>query len=289
MIIVTGATGQLGHAIVEALVRRVSPNKVGVSVRDPQKADDLAKRGVRVRQGDFAKAETLTSAFEGATQLLLVSSNAAAHGGDTLQQHRDAIAAAKAAGARRILYTSHMAADAKSEFGPARDHAATEEMLRESGVKWTSLRDGFHAASALWMLGEGLKTGVVDTPADGKTAWAAHADLAEAAAAILADEGSFDGPTPALTGSELLDLADLAALASEIVGKPIRREPSRDESLEEKLKAAGVPEKIAKLTIGYYRASRAGEFAPTNPTLEKLIGRRPTPMRDVLAKMLAST
>jgi uncharacterized protein YbjT (DUF2867 family) len=124
---------------------------------------------------------------------------------------------------------------------------------------------------------------------DGKTAWAAHADLAEAAAAILADEGCFDGPTPPLTGNELLDLADLARIASDILGKPIRREPSNDEALEAKLKARGVLEKMAKLAIGYYRASRAGEFAPTNPTLEKLIGRKPTPMREVLAKLVSAS
>ena len=128
-IVVTGATGQLGHTIVEKLVERVPASEVGVSVRDPAKAADLGAMGVRVRRGDFAEPDSLPHAFEGATQLLLVSSNARATGGDTLAQHRAAIAAAVDAGVERIVYTSQMAASPASRFPPALDHAATEAML----------------------------------------------------------------------------------------------------------------------------------------------------------------
>lgn len=126
MIIVTGATGQLGRAIVKGLLRRVPATQVGASCRDPEKAAALAALGVRVRKGDFDDEATLTHAFEGATQVLLVSSNARAYGGDAVAQHRTAIAAARKAGARRLLYTSHMAASAASQFSPMLDHAATE-------------------------------------------------------------------------------------------------------------------------------------------------------------------
>src|SRR5690606_3806064 len=125
MIIVTGATGQLGRAIVENLVRRVPAEQVGASCRDPEKASALVALGVRVRRGDFEEPASLAHAFEGATQLLLVSSNARARGGDALAQHRRAIEAARRAGVRRIVYTSHMAASASSAFPPMHDHAAT--------------------------------------------------------------------------------------------------------------------------------------------------------------------
>ena len=223
MIIVTGATGQLGRAIVEDLVKRVPPSEVGASVRDPEKAAGLRELGVRVRRGDFAAPETLAHAFEGATQVLIISSNARATGGDTLAQHQAAITAARTAGAKRVLYTSHMAASASSAFPPARDHAATEDMLRASGLAWTSLRNGFHASSGIAMMGNAFETGVLAAPADGKVCWTTHADLAAAAAAILANEGSFDGPTPPLTGSELLDFADVARFATD-VGLVTRRE-----------------------------------------------------------------
>ncbi len=283
MIVVTGATGQLGRAIVEQLVDRVPANQVGVSVRDPAKAADLAARGVRVRRGDFGDPESLRHAFDGATQVLIVSSNARTYGGDPLAQHRSAIDAARAVGARRIVYTSHMGASDSSAFPPMLAHSATEAMLRQSGGAWTALRNGFYAASGISLMGDALKTGVLEAPADGKVAWTAHVDLAEAAAIILADAGRFEGPTPPLTGSQSLDLADLAAIASALLDRPVRRQTLRDEDLRGRMAARGAPDGMIDLALGLYVASRKGEFAHVDPTLARLLGRRPISMRDLLS------
>ena len=286
MIIVTGATGQLGHLIVEKLVERVPAKEVGVSVRDPEKAAGLAALGVRARKADFADAASLLHAFEGATQVLLVSSNAAAFGGDPLAQHRTAIDVAKAAGAKRIVYTSHMASSAASAFPPMRDHAATEEMLRASGVSWTSLRNGFYGASAIGMMGDAMSSGTLERAADGKVSWTAHSDLAEAAAIILADKRPYDGPTPPLTGSEALDFADLAAIASRALGKPIECKTISDDEMRAKILSRGAPARAADIVLGLYVAARNGEFAAVDPTLEKLLGRRPITMHELIAKKL---
>ena len=288
MIIVTGATGQLGHAVVEHLLTRVPADQVGVSVRDPQKAADLGARGVRVRRGDFADPASLAHAFEGASQVLIVSSNARASGGDPLAQHRAAITAARDAGARRIVYTSHMAAGASSAFPPMLDHAATEEMLRQSGLAWTALRNGFYATSGLMLMGDALQTGVLAAPADGKVSWTTHADLAEAAAVILTQAGRFEGPTPPLTGPQALGLADLAVIATEVRGRPVAREVISDEDLRAKMAARGLPAGVVGITLGLYAASRNGEFATVDPTLGQLLGRAPTTMRDVMVTRLAS-
>lgn len=288
MIVVTGANGQLGRGIVESLLRRLAPELVGVSVREPGKAADLAARGVRVRRGDFADEASLPGAFEGATQLLLVSSNARAIGGDTPAQHRAAIAAARAAGVKRIVYTSHMAANSRSEFSPMHDHAATEELLRESGLAWTSLRNGFYASAGIMWLGDALQSGLLETPEDGKVSWTAHADLAEAAAAILASPGRFEGPTPPLTASEALSMGDLAAIAADLSQKPIRRAVITEDELKAKLSARGVPESVAYIFLGFYRASRNGEFQAVDPTLEQLLGRKPLSMRELLQKKLSA-
>lgn len=286
MIIVTGATGHLGRLIVEKLVHLVPADQVGASVRDVEKAAGLAELGVRVRQGDFSEPASLGHAFEGATQVLLVSSNAAAYGGDPLAQHRSAIEAARAAGARRIVYTSHMGASDSSAFPPMLDHHATEEMLRQSGVAWTALRNGFYASSGFTLMGNVRETGVVEASEDGKIAWTAHADLAEAAAIILADEGRFEGATPPLTGPEALDFSDLAALASELLGRSVRRQTITDEELRARMAARGAPARAAEMVLGLHAASRAGEFARVDPTLEQLLGRRPATMRDVMAAEL---
>lgn len=284
MFLITGATGQLGRAIVHKLIERVPADQIGVSVRDPSHAAELAALGVHVRRGDFSDPAGLPHAFAGATQLLLVSSNARATGGDTLAQHHNAIAAARAVGVERIVYTSQMAASPGSRFPPMLDHAATELMLRDSGLRWVAVRHGFYAASGLSMIADGLARGVLAAPADGKVAWTAHADLAEADAIILTEPKHPDGPTAPLTASHALDLADLAALASELQGRPITRELLTDDDLRATLAARGAPPGTIDLVLGLYLAARAGEFATIDPTLERMLGRPPIDMRTLMAQ-----
>jgi NAD(P)H dehydrogenase (quinone) len=285
MIIVTGANGKLGRAVVEQLLARVPAEQVGVSVRDPEKAQGLKERGVRVRQGDFDDPASLAHAFEGASQVLIVSSNSS--GKAAVRHHRTAIDIAKKAGARRILYTSHMGSSPTSLFPPMVDHAATEAALRDSGVAFTSLRNGYYAASALFMLGNALKTGELAAPEDGPVAWTSHSDLAEVAAIILSEE-VLDGVTPNLTASEAIDLDGIAALVSELAHRPIRRIVVPDAEYRAGLVAHGFPEESADMLLGMFRASRQGEFARIDPTLARLINRPPMPLREVLKAAILS-
>lgn len=284
MIIVTGATGLLGRQIVERLLTRVPADRIGASVRDPGKAQALAEQGVRVRAGSFTDPGGLGHAFEGASQVLIVSVDK--FGEETVRQHRAAIDGAVAAGARRILYTSHMGAHASSRFQACRDHAATEDALRSCGVPFTSLRHGFYASSALQFLGPGLESGEVVLPADGPVSWTAHADLAEAAAVILADEGSFEGPTPPLTGSRALTFDDLARIATDASGRSITRTTVSDDVFRGDLMGNGVPTEAAEHLLGVFAAARAGEFSTVDPTLAALIGGEPTTMDGLLRKQL---
>ncbi|GAA2335299.1 SDR family oxidoreductase [Dactylosporangium salmoneum] len=279
MIIITGATGQLGSRVVEQLLRRVPAERVGVSVRDPGKAGDLG--GARVRRGDFADPGSLAEAFEGASQVLVVS--AAVTGEEALALHRTAIEAATKAGARRVLYTSHQGAADDSVFAPMPDHAATERILSKTAPSYTSLRNGFYATTVPWLLGRALETGELLAPQDGPVSWTSHDDLAEATAIILADEGRFDGPTPPLTGPAALDFADVARELSEMTGRSIRRVVVDD---EEYGAALNLPAERTAMMLGMFRASRRGEFATVTPDLAQILGRPATPLRDLLAKLL---
>ena len=215
--------------------------------------------------------------------MLIVS--AGSTGEAAVRQHRTAIDAARSAGVRRLLYTSHMGANPASPFPPMPDHAATETLLRASGVTFTALRNGFYAASSVMFLGQAVETGELAVPEDGPVAWTAHADLAEAAAIALTT-GDLDGATPALTGPEALDMAGVAAIASELTGRPIRRVVVSDAAYRADLIARGLPESAVNMLLGFYAASRQGEFAPTNSTLTRLIDRPATPLRDVLRAAL---
>lgn len=280
MIIVTGASGQLGRAVLERLLDRVPAERVAASVRDPEKAADLADRGVRVRRGDYTDPASLAEAFEGASQVLVVSANVL--GEEALRQHRTAVETAVAAGAGRVLYTAHMGASPTSPMPPMPDHFATEVILRDCGVAWTSLRNGFYASTVPVLLAGAWHSGELRLPEDGPVAWTTHGDLADVTALALTSD-PFDGISPALTGPEALTMEDVAALASEAAGRTIRRVVVSDEDFVAEQVAHGVPEAGARMFLTMFAASRRGDFAPADPTLSRLLGRPATPLSSVLA------
>jgi NAD(P)H dehydrogenase (quinone) len=286
MIVITGATGQLGSLIVGSLLGRVPAEGVGVSVRDPSRAADLAERGVRVRRGDFSEPSSLADAFEGARQVLIVSANEL--GGKAVDAHISAIDAARAVGAERILYTSHQDASVDSLFAPMRDHAATEGYLAQAGTPFTSLRNGFYATTIPFLLGQALTTGEILAPADGPVSWTTPPDLAEAAAIILADPGRFDGPTPPLTAPEVFDLQGVADILTKLTGRTIRRTVVGDDEWATGLAAHGAPEALTTMMLGMFRAARRGEFSATDPTLGDLLGRPVTPLSSFLDGVAAA-
>ena len=207
-------------------------------------------------------------------------------GDEALRLHRTAIEAARDAGARRILYTSHMGARAGSPFLPADQHAGTEADLAASGIAYTALRHGFYAESCMHMIGDDLRRGALRTPEDGPVSWTARADLAEADAAILAAEGNWDGVTPPLTAAKAVTMAEIAAMASDVTGRDVRHTLVTDDEWRDAKVAAGMPAFVADMLLGTFRAARRGDFAAVDPTLEKLLGRAPRTMRDVLAASL---
>jgi len=283
MIVITGATGALNGTTIEHLLTLVPADQVGVSVRDVAKARSLADRGVRVRRGSYDDPDALLHAFEGADQVLLVSSNEPT---DTVPLHRVAIETAVKAGAERILYTSHQHIGADSPFRPARVHAATEALLADAGVAWTSLRNGFYAHSLGWLLGPWRETGTIAAPADGPASWTDRGDEAEAAAVILAGDGSFDGPVT-LTAGAAPTFDDVATIAAELTGRDIGRVVMADEEWVAAQVAHGSPEPMARMLLGFFQAARQGSFAEVSPTLRELLGREPRSVRDLLAEELS--
>ncbi|GAB6902090.1 NmrA family NAD(P)-binding protein [Kineosporia succinea] len=284
MIVVTGATGALNGATVDHLLERVPASRIAVVTRDVSKAGRFAEKGVTVRHGDYADAASLPAAFEGAEQLLLVSSNDPA--GDAVELHRTAIDAAVTAGAGRVLYTSHQGAAPGSAFNPARDHHATEQLLAASGLPWTSLRNGFYAHSLTWLAGPWRETGRITVPFDGPVSWTAREDAAEAAAAILTSDEAYEGPVT-LTASAAPTFAEVAVIASEVSGRGVDIEVVDPQEWVAGQIASGRPEFVARFTLGMYQAAEQGFFAGTDPLLKTLLGREPRTVRDVLAQALS--
>ncbi|WP_064457807.1 NmrA family NAD(P)-binding protein [Streptomyces hygroscopicus] len=283
MIVVTGATGGLGGATVEHLLHRIPADQIGVSVRDAAKAQHFADRGVRVRQGSYEDPAALRDSFAGAEQVLLVSGNDPA--ADMVSLHRNAIDAAVAAGARRILYTSQQGAVPGNPYRPSDIHIATEAILAGSGVAWTALRNGAYGPLDQ-VLGPWRRTGEIAQPEDGPVPYTDRADIAEATAVILAGDRSFDGPVT-LTAPTAVTFDDVATIASDLTGRTIKRIVLDDEQWVTEQITIGVPEQLARLMLTWYQAARAGYFAEADPLLAELLGREPRTATDRLAAHIA--
>lgn len=279
MIIVTGATGTLNGATVDHLLTQVPPARIGVSVRDPDRAKHLADQGVRVRRGSYDDPAALRHSFAGAEQVLLVSSSDVT--ADVVTQHRTAIDAAVAAGAERILYTSAHGTGVDTPYPPLSIHAATEAHLAASGVAWTALRNGFYGDLGQ-LLGPWQSTGAIAKPADGPFTWVDRRDAAEAAATILTGDAPLEGPVD-LTPSSPVTLADFAAAASELTGRHVERLVVEDEQWVAGETENGVPEAAARFTLSMFQATRSGHFARTDSTLARLLGREPRSIAEQLA------
>ena len=282
MIVVTGANGHLGRAVVEALADRVPPEDIFAASRKPESL--IVLDGTATRHADFSDPAGLAKAFADVDRIEIISVDKL--GEEARNLHRSAIDAARTAGAARIFYTSHAGAREGSPFPPAIQHAATEADLATTGTAFTALRHGFYAESCLHMIGSDLETGDLRVPEDGPVSWTARADLAEADAALVAGEATFDGATPPLTAAKALTMADIAELASQVTGREIRHTVVSDAEWKETKIAAGVPELYAEMLLGTFRAARRGDFDRVDSALEKLLGRPPRSMRDILTAEL---
>jgi NAD(P)H dehydrogenase (quinone) len=285
MIVITGASGRLGGLVLDRLLELLPASEVGVSAREPQKLAAYAARGVRVRAGDYTDVASLTEAFEGARRVLVVSGGVL--GEEGVRLHANAAEAARRAGAERVVYTAHQCASPDSLFVPGRDHAATEQALEASGVAWTSLRDGFHAATLdRWLAA--APDGVLRLPEDGPVSWTTHEDLAAAAAAVLVSDTPVDGPTPPLTGPEALDATAVAERATRVSGRAYHRELVGDAAYVDGVVEHGVPRAMAEMLLTMFLASRAGEFDVVDPYLSTLVGRPATSIDATLSAAAGS-
>ena len=182
MIVVTGATGQLGRLVIQSLLTKLPAAQIVAAVRQPERAADLAELGVQVRQADYTKPATLDAAFQGAEKVLLISSSEV---GQRTAQHKNVIDAAKRAGVSLLAYTSLLHAN-RSPLGLAAEHQATEALLEESGLPHVLLRNGWYTENYLASIPPALQHGAyIGSAGEGRIASAARADYAEAAAAVL--------------------------------------------------------------------------------------------------------
>ncbi|MEL4319654.1 SDR family oxidoreductase [Leifsonia sp. YIM 134122] len=274
-IVVTGASGHLGRLAVESLLARgVEPASIVAAGRSVEKLADLAERGVRTARIDYADAASLAAAFNGADAVLLVSGSEV---GQRVEQHRNAIDAAVAAGVGRIVYTSAPKATT-SPLILAPEHKATEDLLQASGLSVTILRNGWYTENYVGAVTDAGTSGVIAASVgDGRVASASRADYAEAAAVVLTTDGH-DGAVYELSGDDAWSFTELAEAASEVLDTPVTFQSLSPEEHLAALAAAGLDDGTAGFVVALDGNIRDGLLADTSGDLARLIGRPTTPL-----------
>ncbi|MGV9834933.1 SDR family oxidoreductase [Nocardia niigatensis] len=278
---VTGANGQLGRLVVEALLKDGSQPVVAV-VRDPAKVADLAARGVEVRTASYDDPEALERAFQGVDRVLLVSGN---EFGQRVAQHTNVLRAAERAGVKLLAYTSIPQAG-RNPLILAREHVGTEAALAGANIPTVLLRNGWYWENYTGGLAHAIDTGVLHGAAgEGKVTGAARADYAEAAARVLTTDGH-EGKVYELGGDETLSYAELAQVISEVSGKPVRYQDLSQADYAAALRAAGLEAGYAAALADADAGIADGILAVDSGDLRRLLGRPSTPVAEVFRAAL---
>lgn len=283
MILVTGATGHLGKAAAEQLLKKTSPSNIAVLTRDAVKVSDLALKGVQVRTGDYNDYASLVKAFKGVEKLYFVSGTDVVN---RVQQHTHVVKAAQEAGVKHVVYTSFQRKN-ESDTSPialvAKSHIHTEKLLKESGLAYTILKHTIYMEMLPIFMGDKvLETGVIFQPSgDGKVAFASRPDMAEAAANVLTSSGH-EHKVYEISGPVSYTYHDVAAIISEVTGKKITYTSPTPEVFKQVLAKAGVPPEYIGVFASFGEGIRQGEFDLPDNTLERLLGRKPVSLREYL-------
>ena len=282
MIVVTGATGKLGRFVVEGLLKKVPADQVAVAVRDPDKAKAWAARGVRVHRVDYSQPASLDGVFSKGDVVLLISANEL---GKRFPQHSAVTAAAKKAGVKLLAYTSILRADTTG-IALAGEHKATEQAIRDSGVPFVFLRNGWYLENHTEQLAPALEYGVVQGSAkDGRVAAASREDFADAAVAVLTGTGH-ENRVYELAGDTAFTLPEYAAEVSRQSGKKVAYVDLPVPEYAAALVKVGLPKPFADVLADADAGLARGELNDTSHTLSRLIGRPTTKLADAVGAAL---
>lgn len=280
-ILVTGATGQLGSAVIAHLLDKMPANQITALVRDEKKATDLIAKGINIKMGDYFDKASLQTAMQGISKVLLISSSDFK---DRLGQHKNVIDAAKEAGVNHIFYTGVSMKDI--DVSPLKpllaDHYQTEDYIKASGLTYTFLQNSLYAEVIPMFIGANvLTTGIYFPAGEGKVAFAARKDLAEATANILASEGH-DNKTYHLSANTATSFAEIAATLSELSGKTVNYISPEPADFEAMLKQIGLPDGIILMSVLFAAGIKNNDFDATDNTLENFLGRKQSDLKSYL-------
>ncbi|MCR5890028.1 SDR family oxidoreductase [Hymenobacter sp. J193] len=280
MILITGATGHIGSAVIERLLQLTAPGQVAGLVRDEAKAAGLKAQGVHIRVGDYNDPASLDQAMQGVTKVLLVSG-----GGDDdgLQQHYNVVDAAQKAGVGCLAYTSRALKNPDTLVNQLMvRHFQTEDYIQASGVPYILFRNILYMDTLPQFVGpQVFETGIRLPAGQGRVSFALRRDMGEAIANVLADSRC-DNRIFTFTGDATYSFADVAVALSELSGRPVEYHAIGQEAFAVHLQAQGLPDGAIQRINGFLTDIKNGQEDTISPDLSDWLGRPPTPLKEGL-------
>jgi NAD(P)H dehydrogenase (quinone) len=281
MILVTGATGQLGTAVVNNLLEKTSANQIAALVRDESKASALKGKGVDIRFGSYDDTASLDKAMQGIETVLLI---AGTDEENRLRQHRNVVDAAKKTGVQCIAYTSRSLKDRNTLTNKLMEgHFQTEDYIKECGLNYVLFRDVLYMDTIPQFVGgeKVFETGIYLPTGQGRVPFALRSEMGEAIAHVLL-ESDRSNRIYTLTSSESYSFDDVAATLTDLSGKAVGYTQIEKSAFEAQMKERGVPEMMIERVTGFLTDIKNGQEEEISPDLENLLGRKPASLREGL-------
>jgi NAD(P)H dehydrogenase (quinone) len=281
MILITGATGQLGTTVIQTLLEKTSANQIAALVRDESKASALKEKGVDIRVGSYDDTASLDKAMQGIETVLLI---AGTDEENRLRQHRNVVDAAKKAGVQCIAYTSRSLKDRNALTNKLMEgHFQTEDYIKDCGLNYVLFRDVLYMDTIPQFVGgeKVFETGIYLPTDHGRVSFAMRSEMGEAIAHVLL-EGNRDNRVYNLTGSESYSFDDVAATLTDLSGKVVGYTPIEKSAFEVQMKERGVPEMMIERVTGFLTDIKNGQEEEVSLDLEDLLGRKPASLREGL-------
>ncbi len=284
MILITGATGKLGTAVIQTLLTKTPASAIAALVRDEAKAADLKAQGVSIRIGTYDDIASLDAAMQSVQKVLLISGGDAENG---LEQHQNVVDAAKRAGVKCIAYTGRSMQDRSTLVNRLMDrHFQTEDYITESGLAYVLFRNILYMDTLPQFVGgaQVFEAGIQLPAGEGKVSFALRAEMGEAIANVLV-ESDGDNRIYDFTGAEAYSFADVAAALSELSGKDVKYTPIGAEDFAERMRGRGIPEFMIPRMVGFITDIEASQEAGVSGDLEAALGRKPTALKHGLKQL----
>lgn len=280
MILITGATGNLGSKVIEALLKRVPATQIVAFVRDENKAHDLREKGVNIRVGDYDSKRALEKAMEGVKKVLLISGGRAEN---SLEQHQNVVDAAKHTGVKTIAYTSRCLQNRDTLANELmKRHFLTEDYILSSGMNYIFFRNILYMDAMITFLGKNvLETGIFLPAGDGRASYALRSDQAEAIGNILASEDDIKRVYN-FTNTETYSFYDLANALSELSGRKVSYIPVDTATFQQKAAELGIPEFAVDVVNAFITDIKHGQESKVSADMEIALGRKPVGLKEGL-------